>query len=300
MSRPLAASSALPALALLFNAMVWGMTWIAFKALHQQGLHPLWSTALVYGGALVVLVALRPSGLRGLWQNPQLLLLAVAAGMTNVSFNWAVTIGDVVRVVLLFYLMPVWSTGLAWWLLGERPTVAALVRLALALAGVVLVLYKPGAMGGAPTGLADALALLGGFSFALTNALLRRWRDTPQTARATAMFIGGAGLSTLIALLLGVALSPTTAVGAWLPWAAALVVAFLCVNLALQYGAARLPAQVTALIMLSEVVFASVSAVLLGAASPSASTWIGGALIMSAALFVVIRQRTAPARAARG
>ncbi len=289
----------MPALALLFNAMVWGMTWIAFKALHQQGLHPLWSTALVYGGAFVVLVTLRPSGLRGLRQNPQLLLLAVAAGMTNVSFNWAVTIGDVVRVVLLFYLMPVWSTGLAWWLLGERPTVAALVRLALALAGVVLVLYKPGAMGGAPTGLADALALLGGFSFALTNALLRRWRDTPQTARATAMFIGGAGLSTLIALLLGVALSPTTAVGAWLPWAAALVVAFLCVNLALQYGAARLPAQVTALIMLSEVVFASVSAVLLGAASPTASTWIGGALIMSAALFAVIRQRTAPARAAR-
>jgi hypothetical protein len=27
-------------------------------------------------------------------------------GLTNVGFNWAVTVGDVVRVVLLFYLMP--------------------------------------------------------------------------------------------------------------------------------------------------------------------------------------------------
>ena len=34
-----------------------------------------------------------------------------------------------------------------------------------------------GAVGATPTGLADALALLGGFCFALTNALLRRWRE---------------------------------------------------------------------------------------------------------------------------
>ena len=288
-----------PALALLFNAAVWGLSWIAFKALHRHGLHPLWSTAIVYAGGLAALLLWRPGSVRVLWAHPYLLGLMAAAGLTNVGFNWAVTVGDVVRVTLLFYLMPVWSIGLAWWLLGERPTRAALLRLLLALAGLVLVLHRPGAAWPLPSGAADFLALLGGFCFALTNALLRRWRDTPQTARATAMFIGGAGLSTLIALLLGVALSPTTAVGAWLPWAAALVVAFLCVNLALQYGAARLPAQVTALIMLSEVVFASVSAVLLGAASPTASTWIGGALIMSAALFAVIRQRTAPARAAR-
>ena len=290
-TRPLGAASVWPAMALLFNAAVWGMTWIAFKALHQQGLHPLWSTALVYGSALLVLVAIRPSGLRGLWQNPQLWLLAVAAGMTNISFNWAVTVGDVVRVVLLFYLMPVWSTGLAWWLLGERPTPAALGRLALALAGLVLVLYKPDAFGDRATGLADALAVLGGFSFALTNALLRRWRETPQIARATAMFIGGAGLSTALALMLGLKALPPTELAAWLPWIAALVVAFLCVNLALQYGAARLPAQVTSLIMLSEVVFASVSATVLGATSPSAATWAGGLLIMTSALLAVVRQR---------
>ena len=30
------------------------------------------------------------------------------------AFNWAVTVGDVVRVVLLFYLMPAWSVLLAW------------------------------------------------------------------------------------------------------------------------------------------------------------------------------------------
>ena len=37
----------------------------------------------------------------------------LAAGTTNATFNWAVTLGDVVRVVLLFYLMPLWAVLLA-------------------------------------------------------------------------------------------------------------------------------------------------------------------------------------------
>lgn len=124
-------------------------------------------------------------------------------------------------------------------------------------------LYRPGAVAATPTGLADALALMGGFCFALTNTLLRRWRDTPQTARATAMFLGGASTSSALALLIGADAMPQAPLGSWLPWLLALTAAFLCGNLALQYGAARLPAQTTSLIMLSEVVFASVSAVLL-------------------------------------
>ena len=55
----------------------------------------------------------------------------------------------------------------------------------------------------------------------------------------------------------------------------------------MQYGAARLPAQVTALIMLAEVVIAAVSAVLLGAATPTAWTWAGGVLIVSAAVLSI-------------
>ncbi len=280
---------ALPALALLFNALVWGLSWIAFKALHQHGLHPLWSTALVYACALVVLLLWRPASLRSLVRHPQLLGLALAAGATNVGFNWAVTIGDVVRVVLLFYLMPLWSVGLAWWLLGERPTRAALLRLTLALAGVVLVLWRPGMGFPLPHGAADGLALMAGFCFALTNALLRRWRDTPDDARALAMFGGGLGMAMGLTLLLGVGTGLPQPIADWLPWALALAAAFLGGNLALQYGAARLPAQVTALIMLSEVLFASVSAVLLGAASPSLATWAGGLLIVLAALLAVRR-----------
>ncbi len=100
----------------------------------------------------------------------------LAAGLTNVGFNWAVTVGDVVRVVLLFYLMPAWVVLLAWPLLGERPGAGSLLRLGLALAGVVIVLKTPASPWPIPENLADWLALMGGFCFALTNILLRRLR----------------------------------------------------------------------------------------------------------------------------
>jgi drug/metabolite transporter (DMT)-like permease len=288
-----AATPTLPALALLVNALIWGLSWLPFQALHRHGLHPLWSTALVYSGALLALLLWRPGCVAAFARHPHLLALAAAAGMTNVGFNWAVTIGDVVRVVLLFYLMPLWSVGLAWLLLGEQPTRAALGRLALALAGVALVLWRPGMGLPWPQGAADALALLGGFSFALTNILLRRWCDAPQQARALAMFGGGFAVATATALALGTAnalpLLSSLSMDGWLPWALMLALAFLAGNLALQYGAARLPAHVTALIMLSEVLFASVSSIWLGAAEPNTATWAGGLLIVLAALLAVRR-----------
>ena len=68
-----------------------------------------------------------------------------------------------------------------------------------------------------------------------------------------------------------------------------LAAAFLLTNYALQFGAARLAAGTTALIMLSEVVFASVSSVLLAGAVLDARTGLGGSLIVSAALLATLR-----------
>ena len=50
----------------------------------------------------------------------------------------------------------------------------------------------------------------------------------------------------------------------WIATVLVLALVFLASNLALQFGAARLPANVTAVVMLTEVVFAAGSAHLLG------------------------------------
>ena len=289
------ANAALPALVLLFNAFIWGTSWLPFRALREHGSHPLWSTVFVYVCGVALFLVWRPRVLGELARHPKLAALALAAGLTNICFNWAVTVGDVMRVVLLFYLMPAWSILLAWALLGERPTAGALLRLALALAGVTLVLKKPGMAWPWPESQADWLAIAGGFSFALTGVLLRRWRGTPATARTFAMFLGSAIVSAGVALAAQaahLAAPPALANWAgWLPWALGLTAALLTGNMALQYGTAHLPAQTASLIMLAEVVFASVSSVALGAAVLATGTLAGGAMILSAALLAVLMRR---------
>ena len=290
MTLPKTSGSALAAGAIVANAFVWGVSWLPLKALQDSGLHPLWATAAVYLlVAIGMLVFYRQSG-RALLANPHLWFLALASGLTNVGFNWAVTVGDVVRVVLLFYMMPAWSVLVAWALLGERPTRGSLLRLALAMAGVLIVLKTPDSPWPLPQSGIDWLALMGGLSFAVTNALLVRFSASPSSGRMLAMFAGGALLSTgvsLLGLLLGI-LPPPTLQMAGLTMFFGLCLAFVISNAALQYGAARLATSTTALLMLTEILFASVSAALLGAADFSPRIFWGGSLIVLAALLAAL------------
>jgi drug/metabolite transporter (DMT)-like permease len=281
---------ALPALALTFNALVFGVSWWPFRALQSQGLHPLWATAFIFVFSVLIVLLMRPSGWREFARSPLLWLLFVASGLTNVGFNWAVTIGDVVRVVLLFYLMPAWSVLLAAPLLGERPNLASLFRLTLALAGVVVVLKTTASPWPIPSSLPDWLALMGGFFFALTNVLLKRLVDTSESSRMLAMFGGGAVMSIAIAMVnldSGLVHMPPAPAFDWIWIALCISLAFLLGNLALQYGAARLSASATSLIMLTEVIFASVSAGLAGTAEITLRAVVGGGLILLASLLSV-------------
>jgi drug/metabolite transporter (DMT)-like permease len=281
------------AAALLVNAFVWGVSWWPFRALQNQGLHPLWTTALVYGFAVVCVLIVRPGAWRAFASHPALWWLALASGLTNICFNWAFTVGDVVRVVLLFYLMPAWAVLLAWPILGEKPKPMALLRLALALAGVLLVLKSPHSAWPVPQSLIDYLSLAGGMCFALVNIMLRKLRGAPSEARMIGMFSGAAVMAAGAALWGGTAGwvpgLPALQMD-WLGLALALALAFLISNLALQYGAARLRSGTTALVMLSEIVFASASSVVLGAATLEARTLWGGTLILLAATWAAMAE----------
>lgn len=272
---------------LLINALVWGLSWWPMRDLADHGLHPLWANTWMFCLAALLLVRHWPTLIAALGSQPLLWLLMLGSGATNLGFNWAITTGDVVRVVLLFYLMPAWSLLLAWWLLGERPHGAALLRLVITLVGMVLVLHEPHSPWPWPHSAPDALALGAGVSFALVNVLLLRLGHTTASgARMVAMFGGSALTSLCCALVLhgsGWVEAPPVLDVTHLPWVVALTLAFLLGNFTLQLGAARLPAHTTALVMMSEIVFASVSSVLLGAAELRASVVLGGALILGAA-----------------
>lgn len=273
-------------LALVLNALVWGVSWWPLRELQGHGLHPLWTTALVYAVVVTGLLVLRPTAWRGFVAHPQLWFLAAASGLTNVGFNWAVTVGDVVRVVLLFYLMPAWSVLVAWAMLGEKPSGASLLRLLLAMAGVLIVLKAPESPWPVPQGAADWLAIMGGFSFAVTNSVLRKYNHTPSESRMLAMF-GGSGLMAAAAALMGMsqAVVPAPALAAaGIPVVLGLALAFMASNAGLQYGAARLAAGTTAIVMLTEILFASLSSAAMGAAELTPRVLLGGGLIVLAAV----------------
>lgn len=289
--------SSLPVFALLFNALVWGLSWIPFQALRAAGLHAAWSTALIYGAILIGMTLWRPAVWKDLLAHPALWLLALTSGATNVAFNWAASTGDVVRVILLFYLMPAWAVLLAWKFLGERPSAAGLLRLALAFFGMALVIVPPGASWESLTAdisQADLLALFGGFCFAMTNVALRKTHAAPASARMTAMFVGCSLLGLSVALLGMLAdriASPPTPHWSWLIWALGMAALVTVGNWAFQYGAGKMPISTTSLIMLSEVLFATLSAWLLGATDLTPRMLIGGGCIIACALLATLQLR---------
>jgi drug/metabolite transporter (DMT)-like permease len=276
----------LPVLALAYNASVWGLSWWPFRHLQALGLHPLWATFVIYGLSVLAIAVWRPAAWRQVLRAPALWLVALASGGTNAAFNWGVSSGDVVRVVLLFYLMPLWAMALAWWLLGERLGRLDVLRAALALGGASLVLWPADGGGPVPRALHEWLGVLGGLAFALNNVMLRRESRRPEEGRAMAMFLGSMCTSGLLAVALA---SAGQVPGLVLPAASlllmgAMAAAFLSSNLALQYGAAHLPVKVTAVVMLTEVVVAAASALWIAGDVPAPRTLAGGALILAAAL----------------
>ncbi len=278
-----------PLLALVFNAFVWGLSWWPLRQLQGLGLHPLWATASFFMLGTALMLWWRPQVWRLLLGSPSLWILAAASGVTNAAFNWAVSTGEVVRVVLLFYLMPLWAVFLARVFLGERITASGLLRVALGLIGAVLVL-RP--VGGSSSdliqihGLPDMLGVLGGLGFAFTNVWLRREAKQLPQARAVAMFVGGWMLPCVLGGVLAsqaVLPWPPAPAWGWMLGALAMGLVFVSANMALQFGASHLPVNTASVVMLTEVVFASASAVWLGGETLRPQVLMGGALIMSSA-----------------
>ncbi len=286
----------LPILALMFNATVWGLSWWPFRQFEAAGLHPLWTTVIMYALSWVVVLVSQRGAAAELLRSPGLWLVLLAAGTTNTAFNWGVATGDVVRVVLLFYLMPLWAVLLARVVLKEPLTLVAGVRIALALGGALVVLAPSGGGWPVPRTLADGLGLLGGLTFAFNNVMLRRQAASSPGARALAMFSGGvivAGVSACFMAGRGLVGWPTLPSLLWCLPLLGMALLFFASNMSLQYGATRLPANVTAVVMLTEVPVAALSALWLGGGALNLPTALGGLAILAAAMLAAWERRPA-------
>lgn len=287
----------LPALALAFNALLWGLSWLPVHILRDRGVHALWGTFFSYAIATACVLLFSPSAFAQLWQRRTLWWLVLFSGLINACFNWAVSIGDVLRVVLLLYLMPLWSMLISWVVLHEKPRAFAFGRACVALLGIFLVLQPENASWREftfpiPSSLADWLALLAGFALACTNITLNRTPDVPVMPKVLAMFLGCMLLSGMVAIALrSLGMGNISALPAlhwhWLQVVLVIVVQITLSNLALQYGATRLPSNTVALLLTLEVFFAAISSALMGQSTLNARILLGGGLIVVASVLAI-------------
>jgi drug/metabolite transporter (DMT)-like permease len=270
---------------LLFSATLWGLTWMPLKAFVAQGLPGPLVSLLTYGsvGLLAMAVLWRD---RAAWRAQWGLVLALVlvGGWANTSFVNAVMLGDVARVMFLFYLSPVWSVLGGWLFLKERIPPARWAAVAGAVVGLWLVLGGPG-IGGEALAFTwvDALSLSAGFAFAANNVIARAAHRVPLRTKTFAVFVGCGLLSGIATALTGRELP---VIGAWL-WLALLAYGFVWMLLATvtwQYGVSHLESSRAGVILLAELLVSVGTALAFGGESLSPMGWAGGALITCAAL----------------
>jgi len=273
-------------MSLLVAATLWGIFWYPLRWLESQGVDGLWATLLIYVGTSVYFIPHFRKSLLEIKSDPKLMLiLAVFAGWTNIAFFLAVIDGEVVRVLLLFYMSPIWAILLAYFILHEHLTLHNLVALAIALIGMLIMLRQDHMAYPWPTSVSDWLALSSGMAFAITNVVMRKAHDISHSTKAIVGWYGVIAVSLILIAMLEipfVEIETTTYIISFSIGAIMVVI----MTMAVAYGVSHLPVQQSAVILLFEVVVGAVSAYLIIGEMMVAREWLGGILILSAGLYV--------------
>jgi len=273
----------LPVASLLLTASLWGIVWYPLRLLEAAGLHGLWSTLASYGVLLCLFLWIFVRDRRQLAVNlPALAMLGLGAGWCNVAFILAVLEGNVVRVLLLFYLSPFWAVCLGWLLLGERPDRQSLLVFVLAVIGALIMLWNEQVGVPWPRDPADWLAVSSGFAFALSNVYVRRLQGVSVLLKSACSWAGVVLVAGLWIASVDTGL-PDVGPEVWLGAVALGLCGFLLMTVSVQYGVTRMPVHRSAVILLFELVVGAVSSLLLTDETVLPREWLGGAMIVLAA-----------------
>lgn len=276
----------LPVAGVLSGALVWGLIWYPFRVLQEAGVSGVMATFLSYllallCGAFVLPRMWRERSTLGGWA----LLLVLSAGWANLGYVLGMLQGEVMRVLLLFYLAPVWTVLFSFWLLGERLNRYGYAIVALSLGGAFIMLGRPGLGLPLPHNPAEWLGLSAGMGFALSNVVSRRAGHLSVGVKSFSLWLGTVVLTLPLLWWQGglAAQVVTITAAAWL-LLVVLGVVLCATSFAVQYGVTHLPANRAIVLFLSELVFAAISSSLLAHELLAVRDGLGALLIVAASL----------------
>ena len=280
--------NAFPIAALLGDATIWGLLWYPYRLLEQAGFSGSVATAITYLVALMLGLAVFRNSLRG-WgifggRLHLLLWIGLCAGWTNLAYVLGVIHGEVVRVLLLFYLAPLWTIAFARILLNEKLSLHGYLVIALSLSGAIVMLWQPQTGFLLPLSYGDWMGLSAGIMFALSNVLSRRDQFHNVQLKSLAVWTG----VTVVALgytFFGEAAMPSLISTESFLLLLGLGIVVFGLSVMVQYGLNHVSANRAIVIMLFELVVAAVAAYFLTDEELAMKEWVGGAMIISASLF---------------
>ncbi|MCW5626591.1 MAG: DMT family transporter [Burkholderiales bacterium] len=268
---------------MVVSGIAWGLTWMPLKHFAAQGLGGLMMSMLTYGlvGIVAIPVIWRQfPAWRPEWR--QLVGIAILGGLGNACFVSVIAVGEVVRAMLLFYLLPLWSIVGARLFLHERVTPQRAMAIAMTMAGAFCVLGGPAALD-APFAWTDALAVLAGFLYASQNLVSRAAQRIPVLSKTLAVFVG-CGLASLIGVVALDQPVPPISGTLGMQLAAFAFIWLLAAMLMSLYGVSHLEAGRVAVLIVLELVAGVISAMLIGHETLNLLGWVGAALITAATM----------------
>lgn len=291
-----------PDIAVLISAAMWGTIWIPIREIDGIGWDSgVAAAASAVSGILCVLPFILRRWREALIVPPVVWFIGFLLGF-GVALYWeGIARGNVARVVLLFYLMPVWTVVLARILNRERITLRRLVGVALGVGGMMVVFSREGGLP-IPNGVGDYMGLLSGVIWALAFVMCARPGNEKTTlAQFFISLLFLAPAIYLLAILPGsrettAALGAVPGIAAAIFWLVGLAIIWLLPGMFMTlYGADRLKPGQVAIFLMVEVVVALVSSALLIDEPFGIPEIVGAFLILSASLVEFVgtgRKRT--------
>ncbi len=279
----------IPILALLCGATIWGLVWYPYRLLEQAGIRGEISTSITYFVALLIgLVIFHKSVRPALIFNGQahlLFCMCFFAGWANIAYILGILVGEIMRVLLLFYLAPLWTIFFSWLLLNEKLSKYGYFVIALSLTGAATMLWQPDHDFPLPSSSGDWLGLLGGIMFALVNVLVRKDQLHSIEIKSMAICLGATLVGLGCTLVMGSSLPVAHMTSnSWLLLLGVGLAMFM-MSMVLQYGLTHVPANQAIVILLFELFVAAIAAYFLVNEAMSPQEWLGGMMIISASLF---------------
>ena len=276
-------------LSIFFCASVWGLFWLPLRYFDENELHGLWAVAalLIACSLVAVPAAIYKKEFRR-EETKWLLILAWGLGSSQVCYFASLILTDVVRAVILFYLLPIWATIASKLFYNITIGPQRLVAIGLALAGVWLLLGGGGWP--IPQNLGDVLAILGGMFWAIGLTIIRDRNEMGPLAVTGAALAYASVFAVVLAFALAAALpSPETVVpepDAIIAMAVPIIVFGVLVVWPTMYGqlwgARFIPSTTAALLTMSEIMVATISSAVLIGTDLGLVAWVGGGLILVA------------------